>query len=60
MVGKLNQFSHLFSHGREEAFPDGIEPFISPWHVVSIDFDQLAGGFGIHIDFRSGSRFLCP
>ena len=31
-----------------------------PWHVVSIDFDQLAGGFGIHIDFRSGSRFLCP
>ena len=31
-----------------------------PWHVVSIDFDWPAGRIDIHIDFRSGSRFLSP
>ena len=31
-----------------------------PWHVTSIDFDQAEGRIDIHIDFRSGSRFLCP
>ena len=31
-----------------------------PWHVTSIDFDQAEGGIDIHIDSRSGSRFLCP
>ena len=31
-----------------------------PWHVTSIDFDQPEGRIDVHIDFRSGSRFLCP
>ncbi len=25
-----------------------------PWHVTSIDFDQVEGRIDIHIDFRSG------
>jgi transposase len=31
-----------------------------PWHVTAIDFDQSEGRIDIHIDFRSGSSFLCP
>ena len=31
-----------------------------PWHVTSIDFDQPEGRIDFHIDFRSGSGFLCP
>jgi hypothetical protein len=28
--------------------------------VVSHDFDPTAGRIDINIDFRSGSRFMCP
>ena len=31
-----------------------------PWQVVSVAFDQPSGRFDIHINFRSGSRFLSP
>jgi hypothetical protein len=32
----------------------------SPWSVTRSDFDPVAHRLDIHIDFKPGSRFICP
>jgi transposase len=33
---------------------------VSPWQVVSVEFDELVGRIEIGLDFPRGSRFACP
>ena len=35
----------------------GIE---EPWYVSEYQFDSDKGTLDLHIDFRKGSRFICP